>query len=171
MFKLASLGVVVVMLFACCQLASLIPSGDKSPGLPLPGGKLPIPGLGETEIDVTQLGELQGVPVYPNAQPLKQKVKLPGLAGALLGQFKANLASEGVEFGLYVTPDSVAQVTQWYKTQMPLNGWTATPGLGEATEAGGMLIFSSADHNLFILAFEDSETKQTQIFLMRGKTK
>lgn len=172
MFKLIGLGAMLAMVFACCSLGGLTSGGGDSPGIPLPGGNLPIPGLGKTEVDLTQMGELGDVPIYPGAQSAGEKAELPALFGIFLEQFKAGLEKEGAGFGLYTTSDSVSAVTQWYQTQMPVNGWTATPGLEQAG-GSGMLMFERKSDNssLLILTFEDSDTKQTQIFLLRGQQK
>lgn len=144
---------------------------EESDDAPLFGGKLPnlpIP-LGETEIEVGKMGQIGDLPVYPGAQPVSEKVSVPGALSAMMGQWQTDLEDEGVAYALYSTPDAPAKVTGWYKTEMPKQGWKTELAL-EGIMEGSVLSFSEAsgDGGVLLYTFEDSESGRTLIFVLRG---
>jgi hypothetical protein len=144
---------------------------EDSDDAPLFGGKLPvIPNpLGESEIDVGKLGQIGDVPVYPGAQPVSEKVSVPGAVSALMGRWSTDLEDEGVAYALYSTPDAAAKVAGWYKTEMTGLGWKTEMAL-EGILEGSVLSFSEAsgDGGVLIYTFDDSESGRTLIFVLRG---
>ena len=144
---------------------------EESDDAPLFGGKLPeLPNpLGETEIEVGKMGQIGDLPVYPGAQPVSEKVSVPGALSALMGQWQTDLEGEGVAYALYSTSDTPAKVAGWYKTEMPQQGWKTEIAL-EGIMEGSVLSFSEAsgDGGVLIYTFEDSESGRTLIFALRG---
>lgn len=149
-------------------------SGDEdgSGGVPLLGDNLPAvpnPLAGGTELEVGQMGDIGDIPVYPNAEPVSEKVDVPVALSALMGQWRSGLQNEGVAYALYSTSDAPSKVASWYKTEMPNQGWKsemALDGIGD----GSVLSFSksASGGSALIYTFNDEESSRTLMFILRG---
>jgi hypothetical protein len=147
-------------------------SGDEGDvgGIPLLGDKLPniTSPVGETEIEVGQIGEIADIPVYPKAEPVSEKVNVPGALSALLGQWQSGMQEEGVAYALYSTSDAPTKVVAWYKTEMVSQGWKTEMALDIGDGSVASFSKSGQDGGALIYTFDDTESGRTTIFVLRG---
>jgi hypothetical protein len=172
MVKLVSLGMLVVLLLACCPVGALLNNPGGLPISPkLPGvGDLPIPGIGNKTIDLSSAGDMPDIPPYPNAKQAGDKVTIPGPLALLTGQWQTQM--QGVAYRFYTTNDEVNKVSEWYKQQMPGQGWTEEQSPFQAGEFN--LLFFKKDNDKttgVIYLNRDAGTKETQILLIRAEEK
>ena len=145
--------------------------GADSAGLSLFGHTLPeiTNPLGETEIEIGQVGEITDIPQYPGAEAATGNVSIPGAVGLLMSRWKDDLEKEGVSYALYSTADTSRQVSEWYQSEMPGQGWKNEMAVD--VQQGALLAFSNEQKEVSSLfyVFGDGDSGETMIFVLRSR--
>jgi hypothetical protein len=166
MKTLLSLMLVLVMIFSCvgfiacgCEEEEESPTAATNGGTPEPAdGGTPEPSDEEEEEPTPSGGDLtwKDMPIYHGADAKED--------------FWATVTTEGkeAEMRMYQTDDSVDEVADFYKSEMPDNGWDEAMWMSIGGSVTGAFTKNN-EHDFATIAIADVGDEGTLITLTRGQ--